>query len=290
MGIRFSCHLCNNPLHVKDYQAGKRGKCPKCQGSFRVPPADADFSLAIDESFSASPATQTSKKNVASPSTQPSSTQPSATTIQPTAIQPTATQPTATDKPLATKPTTPATPKSPDPASPSLPKAPKHLEPPSDELPASLLPYVDARWYVRPPSGGQYGPATTHTLLDWIQQRRVTADSLVWREGLENWGIVRDVIPEPFGGLPPTNGPIAQLPPTQSSPITSPAEAKPQPSTSSPNTPPTSLPLPTATTSKAAVTSKKKKQVRQQLWILGLLSVIAIGLVVALVLVLTRGA
>jgi hypothetical protein len=273
MGIRFSCHLCNNPLHVKDYQAGKRGKCPKCQGSFRVPPADADFSLAIDESFSASPATQTSKKKVASPS-----------------IQPTAIQPTATDKPLATKPTTPATPKSPDPASPSLPKAPKHLESPSDELPASLLPYVDARWYVRPPSGGQYGPATTHTLLDWIQQRRVTADSLVWREGLENWGIVRDVIPEPFGGLPPTNGPIAQLPPTQSSPITSPAEAKPQPSTSSPNTPPTSLPLPTATTSKAAVTSKKKKQVRQQLWILGLLSVIAIGLVVALVLVLTRGA
>lgn len=265
MGIRFSCHLCNNPLHVKDYQAGKRGKCPKCQGSFRVPPADADFSLAIDESFSASPASQSSQKNVASP----------------------ATQTPATDKPLATKSTAP---KSPDPASPSLPKPPKLSGPQSDELPASLLPYVDSRWYVRPPSGGQYGPATTHTLLDWIQQRRVTADSLVWREGLENWGIVRDVIPEPFGGLPPSNGPTAQLPPTQSSPITSPTDAKPQPSTSSPNTPPTSIPLPTATTSKVAVTSKKKKQMRQQLWILGLLSVIAIGLVVALVLVLTRGA
>lgn len=276
MGIRFSCHLCNNPLHVKDYQAGKRGKCPKCQGSFRVPPADADFSLAIDESFSASPpAPQTSKKNVASPATKPAATHSPAT------------KPAADDKPLATKP---ATSKSLEPASPSLPKTPNLTESQSDELPASLLPYVDSRWYVRPPSGGQYGPATTHTLLDWIQQRRVTADSLVWREGLENWGIVREVIPEPFGGLPPTNGLTAQLPPTQSSPITSLADAKPQPSTSSPNTPPTSLPLPTATTSKVAVTSKKKKQMRQQLWILGLLSVIAIGLVVALVLVLTRGA
>lgn len=244
MGIRFSCHLCNNPLHVKDYQAGKRGKCPKCQGSFRVPPADADFSLAIDESFSASPATQSSKKKAPNPTTQ----------------------------------------------SPTPPKTPTLSEPQSNELPASLLPYVDSRWYVRPPSGGQYGPATTHTLLDWIQQRRVTADSLVWREGLENWGIVREVIPEPFGGLPPTNGPTAQLPPTQSSPITSPPDAKPQQSTNPPNTQPTNLPLPTATTSKVAVTSKKKKQMRQQLWILGLLSIIAIGLVVALVLVLTRSA
>ena len=275
MGIRFSCHLCNNPLHVKDYQAGKRGKCPKCQGSFRVPPADADFSLAIDESFSASPATQSSKKNV-----------PNATTQSPTTQSPT-TQSPSTDKPLATKPTAS---KSTDPASPTPPKNPTLSEPQSNELPASLLPYVDSRWYVRPPSGGQYGPATTHTLLDWIQQRRVTADSLVWREGLENWGIVREVIPEPFGGLPPTNGPTAQLPPTQSSPITSPPDAKPQQSTNPPNTPPTNLPLPTATTSKVAVTSKKKKQMRQQLWILGLLSIIAIGLVVALVLVLTRGA
>lgn len=263
MGIRFSCHLCNNPLHVKDYQAGKRGKCPKCQGSFRVPPADADFSLAIDESFSATPSTPAIKKTAPTP---------------------------VTNKPVATKPTTPKSPEAAPTPSSTLPKDPSPSEPQAAELPASLLPYIDSRWYVRPPSGGQYGPATTHTLLDWIKQRRVTADSLVWREGLENWGIVRELIPEPFGGLPPTNGPTAHLPPTENNSTNSNYDPKSPPSVTNASIPPTSLPLPTATTSKVAATSKKKKQMRQQLWILGLLSVIAIGLIVALVMVLMRGA
>ncbi|MFM8402200.1 MAG: GYF domain-containing protein, partial [Pirellula sp.] len=54
-------------------------------------------------------------------------------------------------------------------------------------MPASLLPLLDARWFVRPPSGGQYGPATTQMLLDWIAEKRVTADSLLWRDGLDTW-------------------------------------------------------------------------------------------------------
>jgi hypothetical protein len=44
-----------------------------------------------------------------------------------------------------------------------------------------------ANWYVRPPSGGQYGPAAGDIFRQWLNERRVTPDSLVWREGWGDW-------------------------------------------------------------------------------------------------------
>jgi len=177
MGIRFSCHLCNHPLHVKDYQASKRGKCPKCQGAFRVPPKDADFSLAIDES-----ANSIQPANLGKPLA-PSDSK----IVAPTAKPKSATEP---------KPQVQARTKNP-PA--SIPKpAPEANGHPS--MPPSLLPLIDSRWYVRPPSGGQYGPATTQMLMDWIAEKRVTADALLWREGLDSWLSARELVPESFGG------------------------------------------------------------------------------------------
>ena len=51
MGIRFRCHHCESELHVKDFQGGKKGRCPKCEGKFRVPMQDAAVSLAIETSM-----------------------------------------------------------------------------------------------------------------------------------------------------------------------------------------------------------------------------------------------
>jgi hypothetical protein len=51
---------------------------------------------------------------------------------------------------------------------------------PIDEAPHAV-------WYVRPPSGGQFGPATADVMRSWITEGRVTADSLVWREGWPEW-------------------------------------------------------------------------------------------------------
>ena len=42
-------------------------------------------------------------------------------------------------------------------------------------------------WYVRPPSGGQYGPAKGDVMRKWIAEGRVSSDSLVWREGWSDW-------------------------------------------------------------------------------------------------------
>lgn len=49
MGIRFACHACKRPLHLKDFQAGKRGKCPDCGVRFRIPVSDQPFSIPLDD-------------------------------------------------------------------------------------------------------------------------------------------------------------------------------------------------------------------------------------------------
>lgn len=252
MGIRFSCHMCNQPLHVKDFQAGKRGKCPKCQGSFRVPAKSADFSLAVEES-AAIPVTAKSQAN----------TKPKADPIKPVLTQ----------SPKATKPSTVA-PKVSSVETPTLDPKPVAISGHSDPLsmPASLLPLLDARWFVRPPSGGQYGPATTQMLLDWIAEKRVTADSLLWRDGLETWFPANELVPEPFGGSPPVvTKPVPEIQRNIEPAVVAPAVPNAQAS------------------NKAALALKKKKQLKKQWMVLGLLATIALCLFAALMVILTRG-
>jgi len=51
-------------------------------------------------------------------------------------------------------------------------------------------------WYVRPPAGGQYGPAAPEVVRTWLSEGRITPDTLVWREGWRDWQVARDVFPE----------------------------------------------------------------------------------------------
>jgi hypothetical protein len=37
MGIRFRCPICDKKIHVKDFLAGKRGICPKCDAGVDIP-------------------------------------------------------------------------------------------------------------------------------------------------------------------------------------------------------------------------------------------------------------
>jgi len=52
-----------------------------------------------------------------------------------------------------------------------------------------------ATWFVRPPSGGQFGPANAAALKQWMQEGRVTGDCYVWCEGWDNWQLAADVFP-----------------------------------------------------------------------------------------------
>jgi hypothetical protein len=75
-----------------------------------------------------------------------------------------------------------------------------------------------ATWFVRPPSGGQFGPARGEVMRKWITGGRVTADSLVWREGWTDWLNATEVFPtlgKPapvFGAAPVTAKTTTALP------------------------------------------------------------------------------
>ena len=60
----------------------------------------------------------------------------------------------------------------------------------------------NATWYVRPPSGGQYGPANGEILKQWISEGRVATNALIWRDGWPEWREAADALPDLLGTLP----------------------------------------------------------------------------------------
>jgi hypothetical protein len=66
-------------------------------------------------------------------------------------------------------------------------------------------PLAGGGWYVRPTSGGQFGPATEELFCSWIAEGRVSADSHVWRDGWTAWKLARDAaddLPMPLAATP----------------------------------------------------------------------------------------
>jgi len=63
-------------------------------------------------------------------------------------------------------------------------------------MPDPLADPAEVVWYVRPPSGGQFGPAHRDLMRAWISEGRVTPDSLVWREGWRDWQEAQSVLPQ----------------------------------------------------------------------------------------------
>ncbi len=147
MGIRFRCPN-GHKLNVKSFQAGMRGVCPYCGAKFTVPAESTQ--PPADKPGDKGEIEETD--NVGQPPPQQVAQETPAT--PPASTQPTRAQPRSTKKPAAADPLA--------------------------EDPGSV-------WYVRPPSGGQFGPAHGNVMRDWIKDGRVTADSLLWREGWPDW-------------------------------------------------------------------------------------------------------
>ncbi|MDD4787808.1 MAG: DUF4339 domain-containing protein [Pirellulales bacterium] len=73
-----------------------------------------------------------------------------------------------------------------DPAVPLRPAAP--IVDPLAEAPAAV-------WYVRPPSGGQFGPAQPDMVQTWLNEGRISSETFVWREGWADWREAGSVFP-----------------------------------------------------------------------------------------------
>ncbi len=226
MGVRFACHSCGKQLNIKQELAGKRGRCPSCGTRFRIPMNHQDQSIPLDDTAESDTAES---------------------------------DPTEADMEEGNLPEgAPA--RAPDGVTAADAEAPRieSQEPPFDPLDDST-----ARWYVRPPNGGRYGPADGVTIRQWISEGRVTASTLLWREGWAQWRELVEVVPEAFASQPaPAN------------------VAKPQPPVSA-----TSMTTPAAVgrETDAYLGAKKRRKAKQRVMLIAILVALSLLLVLAIV-------
>ena len=126
----------------------------------------------------------------------------------------------------------------------------------------------DATWYVRPPSGGQYGPATGEIMKQWIDEGRVAATALLWRDGWPQWRDAGETLPELVDRLP--NGDVASAVPVVQSPAVATSSPSPQLS------------------GQAGVGSDRRTRSMRRVLLIGLLSALAVILIGVLVAVINR--
>jgi len=241
MGIRFHCPTCSHKLNVKAFLAGKRGVCPQCGAGLDIPlesqlrketpekkraakPPGRDKSEpVVSEDLLSVPVSAPARVDdgpVAAPGgpriTVPTSSAPEAAAAATSPVISIATSPEPSAPAPRTVPVQPVTPVQPvAPVATPAPAAPvDHIE----ESP-------DSSWYVRPPSGGQYGPARGNIMRKWITEGRVSADSLVWREGWDDWLTANEAFPS-LGSpaTPPVPAP-APAPAAYNPPLPAAAEA-----------------------------------------------------------------
>lgn len=256
MGIKFRCPN-GHKLNVKSFLAGKKGICPHCGTSVRIPEATAQATedqgaeTEIEtELQTGGTATATLTKSIAE------SISASSTITTPTATVSTAVTPVSV-APVMVQPVTPiaTTQASPMAASPAIASAAPLITPvatatpvvasvpvavaaplgsPVVAAPLAPSPYAimptapvdpiteapNAVWYVRPPSGGQFGPARGDIMRKWLGEGRVSADSLVWRDGWQDWKSAVVVFPS----LAPASSPAGLSAPGETLGIAAPAK------------------------------------------------------------------
>lgn len=205
MGVRFACHHCGKRLNIKYELAGKRGICPGCSARFRIPLADAEQSIPLSDA-ELSPARRSAAGRSAGGQNGveiAAAGRPSSERAKPPAQR--ASQPA--ERPgLHVKRAEP-------PARRGGGQAHRTGQPNSSTSSSESVATVDwltgdvsATWYVRPPSGGQYGPASSEVLRQWIDEGRLAATSLVWRDGWPQWRVAREAFPDLAGRLPSGSG------------------------------------------------------------------------------------
>jgi hypothetical protein len=209
MGIRFLCPN-GHKLNVKSFLAGKKAFCPVCGVRLTVPrestlpakhpkheagveaekPAAANSPPSPGWVPADAPLPANPPASMAAFARSPVDPTPSTAPLSPV-LGPSMTA-MAAPGPVAAPLQAPVVPAVPDvPAFPAVTPAPLPAGPPDP-----LAETGDVVWYVRPPSGGQYGPATSPVMRGWIQEGRVSADSLVWREGWRDWQEAGGVFPQ----------------------------------------------------------------------------------------------
>ena len=303
MGIRFRCHHCEHELHVKDFQGGKRGRCPECQGKFRIPSEDAEHSLPVEENelsgvgaeqaslaganqlARAAAGTQGNAKAAAirkAPSVEQAESSrrnPQASPAKPSTVSPAKPSSVGPAKPSSTSSQSTSDAASGAGAidSPSQVAEPEAIPQGTEMrlLPRAVTDFPASIWHVRPASGGQYGPAPAEVFTQWLIEGRVDQQALVWRDDWPDWQPAHSVFPEFYQPA---------------------AETKPKPTAGSPPVPvpPVAPPNPATPATTADVANprrdRRRRQRQRNILIVSVLVVLFLGLLAALAVVLmTQG-
>lgn len=85
-------------------------------------------------------------------------------------------------------------------ASAEVPSPPRSSTPASspDRTSPSSDPFLEApmaNWYVRIPTGNQFGPARADIMRKWLAEGRISGDSYVWCEGWPDWQLAGSLFP-----------------------------------------------------------------------------------------------
>lgn len=235
MGIRFSCHCCGHPLNIKQDLAGKVGRCPTCQGQFRIPLSDAATSSPINsaapQSASAGPTQPIARVAISQASegtTSRSAAHPAGTAVS------TKPAPSPSTKPSSTKPSSKTAPRNPGSQAPIQPtaKASTIASPANRQPVPDSTTTAEPHWHVRPPSGGVYGPASDELIRTWISEYRVTPSSQLKRSDWKEWKVASEVFPDLLPKSPQPSTP-ATTPTPPAAIATSAAALKPDSTTPS---------------------------------------------------------
>lgn len=181
MGIRFYCPQCARRMNVKSFLAGKRGICPHCDARWMVP-LESEIPEGAPKIRPDSQTNPSAAQAVGSGPTASAGTEsPDPATINPAATDPTQINPTPQDPTTA----------NPAPVAAQGPVSEVPQPAPQDPIDAA----PDAVWYVRPASGGEFGPARGDVMRRWMEEGRVGADSMVWCEGWADWRTAGPIFP-----------------------------------------------------------------------------------------------
>jgi hypothetical protein len=168
MGIKFHCPN-GHKMNVKTFLAGKKGTCPKCGVTVQVPMASEG---------EAAPATQAKAAVAAGP------------VLAETLVDESAYPATGTAASAAAAGDFPSTHASGGGTNGKF--VPELAETP---MPAAIAQNPLLLWYTCTPTGDRYGPVSGEVLNKWLGEGRVSAKSLVWREGWAEWQRASTVFP-----------------------------------------------------------------------------------------------
>ncbi|WP_147870474.1 DUF4339 domain-containing protein [Stieleria maiorica] len=181
-------------MNIKSELAGRRGVCPECGTRFRIPLADAEFSSPIATPRPAAAAIDTQATGIEVNRVEADAVAEDFSASSPQAEN-------ASTEAAAAAGTATATATSSVTAAGSSPTEDAEGTF-AGEAPEILSGDSAATWYVRPPSGGQYGPATSEMLKIWIGEGRVAKTALLWKDGWPQWREASDALAEIADSLP----------------------------------------------------------------------------------------